>query len=214
MFRAITILCLLFFNFFANAQGFKVRHYPSGSSNNLGLFINETTPGKYFAGGFLTDQTGNKLCVMELNTTGQIQWIKKYGSNKFLYLNNPIITKWFYKHSNNFYHAGCVRDSLTNKQVGVLLKFNLNGDTLWQKIYRSTDSLEDVIPQQVTASVDGGFLITGFFQNWGAHSSTLMIIKTDANGNELWRKKSVRVVLMFRMVRQFYKIALQKKLLL
>jgi hypothetical protein len=46
----------------------------------------------------------------------------------------------------------------------VFVKFDLNGDTIWQKFYRDTDPLEDVIPQMVTASADGGFYLTGFFQ--------------------------------------------------
>src|SRR5205085_579713 len=32
-------------------------------------------------------------------------------------------------------------------------------------------------------------LITGFFQNWIVHTQQGLILKTDANGNELWRKK-------------------------
>jgi hypothetical protein len=38
-------------------------------------------------------------------------------------------------------------------------------------------------------SVDGGFLLTGFFQHWGQHVRPCLLIKTDQNGNELWRKQ-------------------------
>ena len=186
------IVSLILCNFYS-AQGFKVRHFPTTSIDNLGLYIEEKAPGKYFAGGFINDTITGKadfrLCVMELNTIGQIQWIKKYGSSKFMYLNNPFIARWFYKLGSNFMFTGCVYDSIVNKYIGVLLKFNANGDTLWQKKFRSIDTLEDVIPQRVTAGTDGGFLITGFFQHWGDHSRKLMLIKTDAFGNELWRKK-------------------------
>ncbi|MEI6020671.1 MAG: T9SS type A sorting domain-containing protein [Bacteroidota bacterium] len=187
-FIVVLLLCNLY-----SAQGFKVRHFPLTSIDNLGLYIEEKSPGKYFAGGFINDTITGKadfrLCVMELNAIGQIQWIKKYGSSKFTYLNNLYASKWFYKKGNDFFYTGCVYDSLVNKYIGILLKFNANGDTLWQKKYRTTDTLEDVIPQSVTASTDGGFLITGFFQHSGNHSSKLMLIKTDANGNELWRKR-------------------------
>lgn len=71
-----------------------------------------------------------------------------------------------------------------------MIKFNFNGDTLWQKIYRDPDPLEDVIPFMVTAGVDGGFFITGFFQNNSNNPySKCILIKTDLNGNELWRRK-------------------------
>lgn len=66
------------------------------------------------------------------------------------------------------------------------MKFNLNGDTLWQKIYRDTS--QDLIPQIVAPSIDGGYLITGSFQDWVNHTRPCLLIKTDVNGNELWRR--------------------------
>jgi len=154
----------------------------------------ESTPGNYITGGFVVEMVNNvscnRLCLMGLGAQGQIVWIKKYGNSKFEYLNNNFISRCFYKKNNNLYYAGCVRDSLDN-QIGVLIKFDLNGDTLWQKTY--LDPQEDVIPQMVTASVDGGFLMTGFFQNWTNNTNPCLLIKTDANGNELWRKKLSKV---------------------
>lgn len=107
------------------------------------------------------------------------------------YLSPIGLARSYYKKGNFIYYAGCVRDS-NNAQIGVLIKFNLVGDTLWQKFYR--DPQQDVIPHMVTASVDGGFLVTGFFQDWINIVSPGLIIKTDANGNELWRKEINKVV--------------------
>ena len=174
----------------ASGQGFRSRFYLPGSFNNTARAIFETSPGNYFAAGFVADTLNgyntDRLTIMGLNSIGQPLWAKKYGNAKFQYLMNTFIRRSFYKQGNFIYHACCVRDS-NNKQFGVLLKFNQNGDTVWQKIYR--DALEDVIPQMVTSSVDGGFLITGFFQNWVNHTQPALLIKTDANGNELWRKR-------------------------
>lgn len=171
------------------AQGFRVRHYLPGTHNNTAKAIFESSPGNYITGGIVVDSVNgvysNRLCMMGLDAQGQIQWVKKYGNYKFEYLDNNFTTRSFYKHSANIYYAGCIRDT-NNQQIGVLLKFDLNGDSLWQKIYR--DPVEDVIPQIVTASVDGGFFMTGFFQNWNNNSRPCLLIKTDINGNELWRK--------------------------
>ena len=174
----------------ALGQGFRSRFYLPGSFNNTARAIFETSPGNYFAAGFVADTLNgyntDRLTIMGLNSIGQPLWAKKYGNAKFQYLMNTFIRRSFYKQGNFIYHACCVRDS-NNKQFGVLLKFNQNGDTVWQKIYR--DAIEDVIPQMVTSSIDGGFLITGFFQNWVNHTQPALLIKTDANGNELWRKR-------------------------
>ena len=192
--RHFLILISFFLTLLCNSQGFRTRHYHPGGLTNLSKAVFEATAGTYITGGMTVDTSNggysNKLCLMGLNSQGQVQWTKKYGSNKFQYLNNNLISRSYYKQVNNMYYTGCVQDS-TNKITGVLIKFNLNGDTLWQKIYR--DPIEDVIPQMVTGSIDGGFLITGFFQNWINHASLCLLIKTDAHGNELWRKKLAKV---------------------
>ncbi|MCW3077936.1 MAG: hypothetical protein JWO32_2545 [Bacteroidetes bacterium] len=170
--------------------GFKRQFKLPGSLNNTSKNVFETSPGNYIMCGLCVDTLNgfltNRLVLTGLNSIGQPQWTKKYGNSKFQYLDNSFITKWFFKQGNFIYQTCCVRDS-NNKQVGVLIKFDFNGDTLWQKIY--TDPTDDVIPQMTTGSVDGGFLITGFFQNNINNTSPVLLIKTDYNGNELWRKK-------------------------
>jgi hypothetical protein len=173
------------------AQGFKVRHFMPSTNTSLTKAVFETTPGNYFAGGIVVDSASgnNRLCIAGLGNQGQLLWTKKYGTNSFIYLNNPFVSRTFYKKDNFVYYTTCVFDS-TNKYIGVLVKFNFMGDIVWQKTYRDIDPLEDVVPQMLTSSQDGGFLITGYFQNNGSTPySKCLIIKTDANGNELWRKK-------------------------
>jgi len=180
------LLAIIFITLFfcASAQGFRSRFYLPNDSNNLARAIFEINPGSYFAAGF-----SDRLTIMGLDSIGQPIWVKKYGTNKYTYLPNIFIRRSFYMQGNYIYHACCVRDS-NNKQIGALLKFDLNGDTLWQKFFRDTAEGDDVIPQMVTGSVDGGFLITGFFQKWSPNGyNVCLLIKTDANGNELWRKK-------------------------
>ena len=185
--RYIIIFILLLASVGLNAQGFRSRYYLPNAKNNTSKAIFETTPGNYIAGGFILDSAyTNRLCIMGLNSQGQLQWTKKYGSSKFTYLSNPFISRSYYKHENYLYYAGCVLDS-NNKYIGVLIKFNFNGDSVWQKRYY--DNADYVIPQMVTASADGGFLLTGIFEDPVNVGRKCMLIKTDDNGNELWRKK-------------------------
>ena len=174
-----------------HSQGFKVRHSIPNASDNSTKALFEISPGNYIGAGFVTDTSSgsaiSKIAIMGLGAQGQLLWTKKYKGNKIEYLNNGFIQRCFYKKDNFLYYAGCVVDT-AGAQIGVFLKFDMNGDTLWQKIYRDSASI-DIIPQMVTASVDGGFLITGFFQNWTTNTRQGLILKTDANGNELWRRK-------------------------
>lgn len=193
--RSFYIFILIAIQTLGIAQGFKVRHYLPGTQNNTAKSIFEISPGNYITGGVIIDNVNgmysNRLCLTGLDSLGQIQWVKKYGNYKFEYLDNNYISRSYYKKGNHIYYTGCVRDS-NNKQIGILIKFDSSGDTLWQKVYR--DTVEDVIPQMVTASVDGGFLLTGFFQNWTANTRSCLLVKTDINGNELWRKKISKVL--------------------
>jgi hypothetical protein len=187
---ALTLVMTFCLAGFPHAQGFKVRHYLPKAINNTARAVFEISPDKYLAAGFMVDSLQpnvNKLTLLGLDSLGKITWSKYYPGNQFQYLNNNFISRCFYKQGNNIYYTGCV--SKNGRAIGVFTKFNLNGDTIWQKLYHSPDSMEDVIPQMVTGSVDGGFLITGFFQHWGQHYSHCLIIKTDKNGNELWRKQ-------------------------
>lgn len=181
----------------SDAQGFRRRHYLPGIDWHLSKAIYELNDGSYLAAGLVVEVVNNvqtnRLCIMGLDAQGQLLWSKKHGNSKFEYLNNNLVTKMFYKDGNNLYFAGCARDS-NNVSVGVLIKFNLSGDTVWRKIYRDPTPQTDVIPQMVTRGVDGGFLITGFFQTYsGIGSRLLMLIKTDSNGNELWRQMHGKV---------------------
>ena len=171
--------------------GFKRSFKVPNAFNNSTKTVFETIVGNYIVAGIVYDTLNgyytNRLTLIGLNSQGQQQWTKKYGNVKFQYLDNIFISKWFYKQGNYLYHAGCVLDS-NNYQLGVLIKFDFNGDTIWQKRYYDLSGI-DVILQQVVGSVDGGFLISGLSQNSNDNSTTALIIKTDANGNELWRKK-------------------------
>lgn len=189
--RYLLFLILIYIGYFLNAQGFRVRHSISNGSKNSTKALFEVSPGNYIGAGFVTDSSGNQpvncITIVGLGSQGQLLWAKKYKGHNKSYLTNQFIQRCFYKKDNHLYYAGCATDT-AGSQIGVLLKFDMNGDTLWQRTYKDSTSI-DLIPQMVTASVDNGFLITGFFQNWVTNTQQGLILKTDANGNELWRRK-------------------------
>ena len=189
--RSLLLIIFLLTSLIVKPQGFKVRHSIPNASDNSSKALFEVSPGSYIGAGFVIDTSSgqpiNCIAIMGLGSQGQLLWTKKYKGHKIEYYNNGFISRCFYKKGNYLYYAGCAVDTVANN-IGVLIKFNMNGDTLWQKKYKDSTSI-DLIPQMVTASVDGGFLITGFFQNWITNTQQGLILKTDANGNELWRRK-------------------------
>ena len=94
----------------------------------------------------------------------------------------PLIKK-----GNFLYSAFFAFDSI-NKQPGVFIKFNFNGDTIWQKKYYVNN--DEFFITSVYPGVDNGFLLTGKMQtstpSYNGHPfSCLYLLKTDANGNKL-----------------------------
>lgn len=66
-----------------------------------------------------------------------------------------------------------------------LIKTDVEGNELWFKTFggKSTDWAKSV--RQTT---DGGYIITGATESYGAGDFDIYLVKTDAKGNELWSK--------------------------
>ncbi|WP_315815708.1 hypothetical protein [Paraflavitalea speifideaquila] len=68
-------------------------------------------------------------------------------------------------------------------RIYTLVKFTTNGDTLW------TARLGTTIARDIITTTDGGYLLVGG-EDHTLSNYDLIIIKTNATGQELWRKKT------------------------
>ncbi len=183
--RLLVYIFVFFICFNSFSQGgFRSRCYSQTGISHVTKDIFEVSPGTYVAGGISIDANSVfSLTLMGLNSLGQVQWTKNYGTANLQYGNHPFVYRTFYKYGNYLYYTGAMIDS-NQQTIGTLVKFDFSGNKIWQQFY--SDPGMDVVPNIVSPSVDGGFLITGFFQS--QTTTPTLLIKTDANGNELWRK--------------------------
>ncbi|HRZ42562.1 MAG TPA: T9SS type A sorting domain-containing protein [Bacteroidales bacterium] len=72
--------------------------------------------------------------------------------------------------------------------MGILVRYNLYGDTLWLKTFYDTTYSEYLIFSQAKQTADGGFVAIGETRGNGTYATQFILIKTDSNGNEMWRK--------------------------
>ncbi len=66
-----------------------------------------------------------------------------------------------------------------------LVKTDANGNISWAKTYRGTDWDVAFSVQQTS---DGGYIVVGYTESFGAGNGDIFLIKTDANGNIQWAK--------------------------
>ena len=189
LFKIFSVFTFVASSYFSFAQGgWKKKYFPQNSlTNDCGNAI-ETPSGDIIVMGVTYDTLNgngyNRLTLIGLDSHGSFLWRKDYGNYKFEYLNtitnNAVIT-----YSNYFLLTVCVRDS-NNKYLSSLLKFDFNGDTLWKKKYYSNITGTNLYLNGITKGMDNGLFICGEYAD--SQSEPAVVIKTDINGNEIWRK--------------------------
>lgn len=186
-------LILFFTSILSSGQGgFKKKYYLPGSTMSMCRDVVEAPNGNLIMIGFTSEvidgQNCNILTLVGTDSQGNDIWEKKYGGPKFQYLHNHLqVRAAIIKDANCFYHGVAAIDS-NGISTSVLLKFNYAGDTLWQRKYWGNAPSLKFHVQDVVKSVDNGLIMTGVFEDATANQLHIAILKTDLNGNELWRK--------------------------
>jgi len=109
----------------------------------------------------------------------QQRWERNYGGTAY---------DWGYsvrQTQDGGYIVAGVTFSFGNSNQVYLVKTNASGDTLWTKTYGGTS--EDY-GQSVQQTSDGGYVIAGYTNSFGAGSFDVYLIKTNASGDTLWTK--------------------------
>ena len=178
----ISIFCITQISF--GQGGFSKNYFLNNTVTSVCLDALETPNGNLLAIGVSNNGVNNVLKILATDGLGNKLWEKSYGNLKFEYLADQIETRCVAKFDNELYLFRTVRDS-NNNYLATFIKFNYDGDTLWQKKYYENNKY--LIIRAATKSIDGGFFLTGVCYNNGNYYS-MFILKTDVNGNELWRK--------------------------
>ena len=119
------------------------------------------------------------LVIANTNLFSQNTFVRKYGNSAFGYSLVPT-------NDNGYLIAGYTTNMTTSTSNLYLIKTDVNGDTLWTKIYGGTDGIGYSAwgGGSVISSMEGGYLFAGL--NCCHPATSAYLLKIDSVGNVQW----------------------------
>ncbi|MCX6271060.1 MAG: T9SS type A sorting domain-containing protein [Bacteroidetes bacterium] len=119
--------------------------------------------------------------VVRTNNNGDTVWTKTYHNGSWPSAASGYPRDVWQTADSGFIFTGCVD---ATHSFG-LIRTDANGNVLWTKSYGGTIGEHSYSIQQTT---DGGFIISGFTNSFGAGDYDVFLVKTDGSGNIVWSK--------------------------
>jgi len=146
------------------------------------LFVQQTSDDGYIiTGSTMSYSAGDMdLWLIKTDSNGNEQWNKSFGGSllDFGFVVRQIDDGYIITGGTNSFGTYGVHDAW-------LIKTDSNGNELWNKTYgdKKNDVSHDVWP-----TTEGGYIILGYTNSYGDNYRDFYLIKTDANGSEIWNK--------------------------
>lgn len=182
LFSLFSILNLTLFKTFAQVNNLHwAKLYEEPRSDVLHCLLPLSNNDILFAGWTNADSSlGENLLLVRLNQNGDIIWQYSYGGPELDYA--QVISNCS---DNNILVGGHTHSFGAGSTDILLLKFDLEGNILWQKAYGTYDdnAIASLLPTD-----DGGFLVGGWSYLGAGKSHDAVAFKTDSEGNVIWQK--------------------------
>jgi hypothetical protein len=144
--------------------------------------VQQTSDGGYIVTG-LTGSFGageSDIFLIKTDAKGNIQWAKTYGGTSYDEAFSVQQTS-----DGGYIVAGLTRSFGAVGDDIFLIKTDAKGNIQWAKTYGGKGSER---ASSVRQTADGGYIVAGYTDSFGAGEKDIFLIKTDANGNIIWAK--------------------------
>ena len=135
--------------------------------------------GFIITGEVINANTGFGLChLMKIDDEGELSWSNTFGGSQND--NGFSVTS---TNDGGFAITGVTRSLGDNDGDAWLIKVSDSGAIQWERTYGGEDT---EFGRAIHQTVDGGYIIIGQTESFGAGSSDAYLLKTDSEGNEMW----------------------------
>jgi len=152
-----------------------------GSSSDVAKSVQQTTDGGYIITG-RTESYGAGLSdfwLVKTDASGNLQWDQTFGGSYYDFAESVQLTS-----DGGYIIAGYTDSYGTDWSEDFwLIKTDGSGNQQWSQTFGDSGFDEAYSVQQTT---DGGYIITGWTESYGAGLSDFWLVKTDASGNLQW----------------------------
>jgi hypothetical protein len=137
--------------------------------------VQQTSDGGYILAGETGSWPNYDIFLIKTDANGNIIWAKTYGGTD---------RDWAYSvqqtSDSGYIVAGTTLSFGAGWHDFLLIKTDANGNLQWAKTYGGTYY---EFASSVQQTSDGGYIVAGWTNTFGAGGSDAFLIKTDANGN-------------------------------
>ena len=150
---------------------------PSGAS-----VVRQTGDGGYVVTGGTSFSVSDlaDIWILKLDGNGGIQWQKTYGGS-----GNDSANSIEQTGDGGYIAAGYTNSFGAGDYDIWVLKVDGNGDVLWQNTYGGTGY---DFASSIRETDDGGYVVVGGTDSFGAGEMDVWVLKLDGNGDVLWEK--------------------------
>ena len=145
--------------------------------------IQQTNDGGYIIAGRLAIYgTGRNIWIIKLSSDGNVEWQKFHGDPLQCEANSIQQTN-----DGGYIVAGQIWPSKNTPSNFWILKLFAQGEIEWKKSYGGSQT---ELANSIQQTSDGGYIVAGNTQSFGAGSSDIWILKINSVGDIEWQKTS------------------------